>query len=339
MIHVFHGEDEFGKSEAIAALRQGISEDPSLLDLNLSQLDGRSASSTEIMHHCDVPPFLGDYRLVIVSGLLARLAGGASAKTEDGDDAPPGAGSEMMAWLLRYLPTVPETTHLILNESKQLPARHPVLTLAASHKQQIEVRAFTAPSLKKGELGRWVEQRAKAKGARLEAGVADELATFIGTDLRVIDSELEKLSLHAGSRAITHADVRLMVPYAQQANIFNMVDALGNRQTQQAFRLLSQLHNEGAHPLYLLTMIVRQYRILLQVKELARQGLGQDAIAQQLGLHTFPTGKAMAQAQRYTEQQLASIYDRLLDTDVAIKTGRMEALLALNLLVVELARV
>ncbi len=338
MIHVFHGEEEFGKTEAIAALRHGVSEDPSLLDLNLTGLDGRKTSAAEIMHHCDVPPFLGDYRLVIVSGLLARLAGGAGARPEE-EQEDTGPGNEMMAWLLRYLPTVPETTHLVLNESKQLPARHPVLILAASHKQQVEVRVFTAPSLKKGELGRWVEQRAKAKGARLEAGVADELAAFIGPNLRLIDSEMEKLILHASGRAITHADVRLMVPYAQQANIFDMVDALGNRQTQQAFRLLSQLHSEGAHHLYLLTMIVRQYRILLQVKELARQGLGQDAIAQHLGLHPFPTGKAMAQAQRYTAQQLASIYDRLLDTDVAIKTGRMEGLLALNLLVVELARI
>lgn len=333
MIHIFHGEEEFGKSEAIAALRQGISDDPSLLDLNLTLLDGRSATSKEIIHHGDVPPFLGDYRLVIITDLLARLAG---SKTKEGEAS--GASEEMMAWLLAYLPTAPDTTHLVLSEAKTLPARHPVLALAAGHKQQMEVRAFAAPGLKGGELARWVENRARQKGARLEAGVANDLATFIGPDLRLIDSELEKLSLHAGGRAISQADVRLLVPYAQQANIFDMVDALGHRQTQQAFRLLSQLHNEGAHPLYLLTMIVRQYRILLQVKELAAQGLGQDAIAQQIGLHPFPTGKAMAQAQRYAPQHLASIYDRLLDTDVAIKTGKMDGLLALNLLVVELAR-
>lgn len=331
MIHIFHGEEEFGKSEAIAALRQGISDDPSLLDLNLTLLDGRSLTSAEIIHHCDVPPFLGEYRLVLISDLLARLAGGKGKQGE-------AAGDEMLAWLLAYLPTAPATTHLVLNEAKTLPARHPILALAAAHKQQIEARAFAAPGLKGGELARWVENRARRKGARLEAGVANELAAFIGPDLRLIDSELEKLSLHAGKGAISHADVRLLVPYAQQANIFDMVDALGHRQTQQAFRLLSQLHNEGAHPLYLLTMIVRQYRILLQVKELAGQGLGQDAIAQQIGLHPFPTGKAMAQAQRYTPQQLANIYDRLLETDVAIKTGKMEGLLALNLLVVELAR-
>jgi DNA polymerase-3 subunit delta len=333
MIHIFHGEDEFGKSEAIAALRQGVSADPSLIDLNLTLLDGRTVTATEIIHHCDVPPFLGEYRLVILSDLLARLAG---SKTKEGEAT--GSSEEMMAWLLAYLPTTPETTHLVLNEAKTLPARHPILALAVGHKQRMEIRAFAAPGLKGGELARWVENRARQKGARLEPGVANDLATFIGPNLRLIDTELEKLSLHAGGGAISQADVRLLVPYAQQASIFDMVDALGHRQTQQAFRLLSQMHNQGAHYLYLLTMIVRQYRILLQVKELADQGMGQDAIARQIGLHSFPTGKAMAQAQRYTPQQLARIYDRLLDTDVAIKTGKMDGLLALNLLVVELAR-
>lgn len=334
MIHLFHGDEEFEKSEAIAALKRGIGDDPSLFDLNVTALDGRTTTPGEIQHHCDVPPFLGEYRLVIVNDLLARLGGG---KTKEGEATE--AASGLLDWLLGYLSQAPETTHLVLNESKALPVRHRLVTAIAALKERGEVRAFTAPSVKGGELARWVEQRGQRKGARLEAGVANDLATFIGPDLRLIDSELEKLSLYAAGRPIRRTDVRLLTPYAQEANIFDMVDALGNRQTQQALRLLVQLHNEGAHPLYLLTMIVRQYRILLQVKDLARQGLGPDAIAQRLGLHPFPTGKALTQAQRYTTQQLGSIYDRLLETDVAIKTGKMEAGLALNLLVVELARV
>ncbi len=334
MIHLFHGDEEFEKSEAITALKRGIGDDPSLFDLNVTVLDGRTTTPEGLQHHCDVPPFLGEYRLVIVSDLLARLSGG---KTKEGEAT--AATSGFLDWLLGYLPHVSETTHLVLNESKALPVRHRLVAAIGALKERGEVRAFTAPSLKGGELARWVEQRSQRKGIRLEAGVANDLAAFIGPDLRLIDSELEKLSLYAAGRPIRKADVRLLTPYAQQANIFDMVDALGNRQTQQALRLLVQLHNEGAHPLYLLTMIVRQYRILLQVKDLARQGLGQDAIAQQLGLHPFPTGKALAQAQRYTLPQLNSIYDRLLETDVAIKTGKMEAGLALNVLVVELARV
>lgn len=324
MIHVFHGDSEFEKSEAIAALRRGIGDDPSLWDLNCTVLDGRTVTLTALQHHCDTPPFLGEYRLVIVNELPGK------------DD-----GSAETGWLQElsaYLPHVPETTHLVLNVGKALPPRHRLLTAVAALGPKGDVRLFALPALKGGELARWVERRAQRKGARLGPGVADDLATFIGPDLRRMDNELEKLVLYAGGRAVTREDVRKLVPYAQEASIFAMVDALALRQTAQALRLLTQLHNEGAHPLYLLTMIVRQYRILLQVKELMGQGLDQEAIAARLGLHPFPTGKAMAQAQRYRFEQLVNIYDRLLATDVAIKTGQMEALLALNVLVVELAR-
>jgi DNA polymerase-3 subunit delta len=324
MIHLFHGDSEFEKSEAIAALRRGIGDDPSLWDLNCAVLDGRTMTMAALQHHCDTPPFLGEYRLAIVNDLPGK------------DD-----GSLETGWpveLIPYLPHLPETTHLVLNVNRALPARHRLLTAVAALGKQGDVRLFVLPALKGGELARWVERRAQGKGARLGPGVADDLATFIGPDLRRIDNELEKLALYTGGRAITREDVRRLVPYAQEAGIFAMVDALALRQTAQALRLLTQLHNEGAHPLYLLTMIVRQYRILLQVKGLMEQGLDRETIATRLGLHPFPTGKAMAQAQHYRFDQLVNIYDRLLATDVAIKTGQMEALLALNVLVVELAR-
>ena len=330
MIFVFHGAEEFGISERIASLRAGLGD---LVEINTTELDGRSATRQELQHHCDVPPFLGEYRLVIVSNLLSRLGG---SKTKGGKSA--GASTDYTAWLVDYLPTLPDTTQLVFSEDKKLPKRHPVLKVVGALGEHGKITEFSTPSLKGRELARWVENRAKQNDIKLAGGVADNLASFIGPNLRLIDSEMEKLAVYAGDRAIRPEDVRLLVPYAQDASIFDMVDALGHRRTAQAFRLLAQLRNEGAHPLYLLTMIVRQYRILIQVKELMQHGLDRDNIARRIKLHPFPTKKAMAQARQYSPQQLGSIYDRLLDTDVAIKTGQMEANLALDILVVELAR-
>ncbi len=324
VIYLFHGEEPFQKSERIAALRAGISADPSFIDLNVTELDGRSVTTADLRHHCEAPPFLGEYRLVIVRDLLAKGAG-------KWDDA-------FVAWLVDYFRAIPDSTRLVLSENEQLPARHAVLKGVQGLGPGGEVQAFAAPQARGGDLAAWVTHRARAKGATLAAGVAADLANFIGPDLRLIDVELEKLRTYAGDRAITQADVRLLTPYAQEANIFDMVDALGHRRTQQAFALLARLRNEGAHPLYLLTMIVRQYRILLQVKDLLARGMDKEAIAKSIGLHPFPTGKAMDQARHYSVGQLQAIYDRLLETDVAIKRGRMEANLALDVLVVELAR-
>jgi len=112
---------------------------------------------------------------------------------------------------------------------------------------------------------------------------------------------------------------------------------LGRRDGQRAARLLHQLLDEGEHPLALLGMIVRQFRILIQVKELSERGLSQQDMAARLKLHPFVVKKAVRQAMNFSTEQLETIYRRLLETDVAIKTGQMDAVLALDMLVVGLS--
>lgn len=327
MITILHGDNEFDKSERLRALKATLGEYDSL---NYVELDGRTLTSPILQHHADVPPFLGERRMVVIRDLLTNRTSAKGGKKK--------AKQSFVQWLSEYVSSVPETTDLIFVESKTIPARNPVIRAVSQLDDRGAVLIFRRPGTRGGEIEKWISQHARKLGANLERGVASDLARFIGADLRLIHSELLKLMTYAGERPITREDVRLLTPYAQNANIFAMVDALGNRQTAQAFRLLSQLRNEGAHPLYLLTMIVRQFRILLQVKELAAEGQRQDAIAGQLRLNPFVVKKALTQARRYSLMQLLSIYDRLLAVDVAIKTGQMEANLALDILVVELAQ-
>jgi DNA polymerase-3 subunit delta len=86
----------------------------------------------------------------------------------------------------------------------------------------------------------------------------------------------------------------------------------------------------------LLGMIVRQFRIMIQVKELNGQGLNQQEIAAKLKLHRFVVKKAVRQAMNFSMEQLEAIYRKLLETDIAIKTGQMDEVLALDMLVVGL---
>jgi len=328
MIYLFHGDEEFGRDEYIHKLKARLGD---LAEMNTTELDGRKVTPDEIRHHCDVPPFLGDFRLIIIHNLLTRLEKSKGPEGKQSQDA-----REFISWLADYIPHIPESTVLVLNETKKISARNPVLKAA---KQYGEVKLFETPQLKKGQLAEWVKKRADAMGLQLGRGVAEDLAAFIGPNLRLINSELEKLALYAGDRVITKADVAIMCPYARESSIFDMVDALGNRRTATAFQLLAQMRKQGAHPLYLLKMIVRQYRLMLQVKDYMSRGMRKDEIASALHLHPYPTQKAMAQSRSYTFRQLENIYDRLLETDVAIKTGKLEANLALDMLVVELARI
>lgn len=314
MFYIFHGDDQHAQREQLAELQRTLG-DPAMLDLNTSRFQGHGLHLAELQHACDSIPFLADKRLVIVSNLL-------SGNPPFLDD------------LVRYLPNLPETARLFFLESKSLPKSHPVIKLAEQSDHGF-VKAF---SRKQGqELEQWVRQRVKKVGGTISPAAVHLLTANAGNDLALLDNEIEKLVLYKSPGTIEPADVQLLCPYIAEANIFDLVDAVGNRQGRQSARLLHEKLAEGNEPFQLFAMIIRQFRLLIQVKELAEEGLRPPEISQTLNLHAFVAGKLFQQCQNYSMIQLEQIYAHLLETDVAAKTGQMDLVTSLDLLVAGLA--
>lgn len=341
MFYLLHGEDEFSRTEAVAHLRQKLAtDDPAMADLNTTFLDGRQLAMGELRHACDTIPFMSDRRLVIVQGLLGRLA--ASGRSNKGakvtSEGEPAWKRAFLAELGEYLPALPPTTRLILLESKKLPGGNPILKLARTKGEEsgFFVRAFSLP--KEGELAGWIRRRTRDKGGKISQQAVVMLAALVGRDLRLLDQEIDKLLLYTDGKEIAVDDVRSLVSRAREASIFDLVDAIGLCQTDRALRLLHAMLEDLAVPLYLLSMIARQIRILLQISELQGQGLGEREIATRLKLHPFVAKKGLAQVRSFDKEQLRAAHNRLVETDWSIKTGKMEDVLALDLLVVDLSR-
>jgi DNA polymerase-3 subunit delta len=142
------------------------------------------------------------------------------------------------------------------------------------------------------------------------------------------------LVLYKGSEDIIEVqDVGLLSPYAAEANIFDFVDALGNRNGKKAAVLLQKKISQGTDPFYLFAMIIRQFRFLIQVKELAEADHRPPAISHQLNIHQFMAGKLYQQAHHFSLPQLEKIYQHLLEVDVGVKTGKNDIVTALHLMV------
>ncbi len=332
MIYIFHGEDDFQRAEAVKKLRAQMG-DPQFAELNTTTLEGRALSFGELRHHADAIPFLSDKRLVLVEGLLARMDPRRKA-SEEGEDAEEESNPELKQQLLDYLPNIAPTTELVFIENKKLAANNAVLRFAEKDKKNAQVKLFAAPDAK--DLPDWVIGHVEKKGGTIDFSAANDLALFVGADLRALDSEIEKLIVYKNGATIRREDVRAMVAPAQEQSIFELVDALGARKTQRALELLHEQLRHNANEFYLLSMITRQYRIMLQVRDLSMRRLGAEAIQKQLGLHPFVTKKMSEQARNYSVEQLEGVMIKLLDVDVSLKTSRLEPTLALDLLVVDL---
>jgi DNA polymerase-3 subunit delta len=330
VFYVLDGDDAFSRNEELRALisRTG---DPEVGELNTTYLDGRSTDLNEIRHHCDSLPLLGERRLVIITGLLERLS-------QTGKERAFGqAGGRLLQDLLQYLPQLPATTRLILVEEATVPKRHPVIALA----QQSGLGHIKTSDLPAGDaLLRWTRKRVRLAGGEIEPAAAETLCTYVGNDLHQLDQEIQKLVAYTdGARSISEADVRELTPQARMDTVFDMVDAMGHRDGRTAIRIYRQLLDDGKDPLELLGMIVRQFRLMIQTKELAPTLGTAEAIARELGQRSsYPIKKILGQSDNYTIPQLHRIYHRLLETDMDIKTGRVEATLALDTLIAGLSR-
>jgi len=130
-----------------------------------------------------------------------------------------------------------------------------------------------------------------------------------------------------------------MVSDASEMMVWNLTDALSQRNPAKAMQSLQALRRGDAHPIYLLTMIARQYRVILKVKEAMRitAGANEFDLAKVVHESPFPVKKAMQQAGSYSFPELIDLMDRLVVADNAMKTGA-DPQTEMDLLIAELTQ-
>lgn len=302
-----------------------------VLDANRHRLQGGQTSPQELLGICQAIPFMDPLRLVLVEGLLATAESRSGAAGGRGRGRR-GGSSASDAWqaLAEAIPQMPDTTLLILVDGP-LSGNN---SLLRQLRQVCDSEELSAP---RGEqLARWIKQTAEARGAAIGPAAIRSLADLVGGDLWTLDQELEKLSLYAGGREIGEGDVRMMVSQVREASIFEAVDAMIDSRPQVALRLLAQLRDDGRDPLYIIAMVERQLRLLALARDSMDRRLPADEMKRAMGTSSdFVVRKTTDQARRHSRQDIAWRYDRLLEADLAIKQGRLDPDLALELLVGE----
>jgi len=314
---ILHGEDDFAMAEQLAKLKESLG-DPSMASLNTAELEGKSVTLAELRGLCDSLPFLTEQRLVIVKGLLTRLTGRAEEAT---DDSQTGSMADFADGLMAYFESPSETTALVLIESKSINEKSRLFK-AASKVASVEIRKLSVPQ--GNELIKWIGKRAKAAGGEFTSRAAEALATATGEDPRLLANEIEKLLAFVNwARPVDVADVEQLTPAAGEAVIWDLVDSLGARNGQLA---LHKFHTLLAMPsqeqFSIFAMIVRQFRMLLQTKEIIEQGGTVNTVMQQLGIKSsYPAEKYVKQSRNFTLMQLETIYRKLLELDLTLKSG------------------
>ena len=322
MIYVLHGTDDFSVSEKLNELKRGWGDSESLA-LNTTVLEGREVELPHLLNSCRSMPFMGGHRLVVVKGLLARFD-----RKRSEEDSPSSAWESLAS----ELGNIPSSTQVVFIDGN-IAANNSLLKRLS---KMAEVQCYRLPD--GSALEKWIVSRTTARGGRITPRAAVLLGELAGDSLWTLTHEIDKLCLYAGRRLITDKDVRLMTSQARDANVFALIDAIVDMRLSTAMRLLHRLMDEGASPTYLLSMIARQLRLMVQARELLTANMSLSAKREALGVSPrFRIDRLMAQSSRYSMSRLTEVYEKLLETDLAIKRGRWQDDLALDLLVTELS--
>src|SRR5712691_7684629 len=327
MFYLLHGDDEFTSREQLKKLRQQGN-----FEYNQDTYNGGEVDLITITATCNTMPFLAEQRLVVVDGLPKKRRGESTAtappepgggevdqtstekettgkigKAKKSKKNGKGSAASRVGFergLAEYIPQIPDSSTLIVLVDEALDANNPLLKAAGEHGKVIQ---STLP--RGAAVESWIIKRAKSMGVSISAEAAALLANFIGNQLRLLANELDKLATYAGTGAtITVEDVRKLSAQVQEARVFDLTDALAQRNRKQALDILHDLLADGEPPLKLNSTITTQVRSLLLVKELAQKGMRAAQICSTLGIVPFVAEKALRQVGKFSTSQLEASY-------------------------------
>lgn len=186
---------------------------------------------------------------------------------------------------------------------------------------KVEIEEFDLPQ--PFQIPVIIKKEVEARGASITTQAADRLAILVGVDLWQLENEIDKLIHYKKGKKIEIGDVDLLVKGKYNDDIFQFSDALARQDKKKALTLISDQLNSGANEFYLFTMLVRQFRLLRQVKIFVDEEHITDpsAIAKELKIHPFVAQKTLEQCRSFDLERLKFIIDKLLNFEYLLKTG------------------
>jgi DNA polymerase-3 subunit delta len=328
MIIFLYGPDTYRSRQKLKFYREGFKKkyDPS--GLNIEILDGEKLTFEIFRQKQGSQGLLSKKRLVIVENLISK-----------------NKSSKVQTQISDYLKeTVLSADQILIfwegdlgekrKKGKRVKAAGGTLLDYLLEKAKAEEYLL----LSGFKLTAWVEEEIVKRKGRIAAEARELLIGLVGNDLWLMVNELEKLINYKDGKMITKEDVSEFVKAGFDTDIFRLSDALAERKLKSALKLIHDQIESGENELYLLTMLTRQFRILLMVKDAGREESNHYAVASRLGLHPFVCQKALQQVKNFRLAELKDIYQKLMEIDFKIKTGQAEAKVLFDLFIFDVCK-
>ena len=277
--------------------------------VNYAYYEGKGTNPAELIDLAETMPFFADRRLIVMenSGFFKN------ATPELAD----------------YIKNMPETACFIFVES-EVDKRGKMYKAVKDKGRAVEMGRQDEKTLLY-----WLAGMVKKEGKQIKESTARYLVAKTGTDMENLEKEMEKLfSYTLGQTEITVQDVDEICTTQVTNKIFDMVEAVAAKQ-KQALDYYYDLLALKEPPMRILYLLARQFKLLMEVKDLSGRGYDKPQIAKTAGLHPFVAGKYIKQCRSFSKEELRSIMEEAANTEEMVKTGRLNDRMSVELFIVK----
>lgn len=281
--------------------------------MNYNYFEGNNFQLQAVLDIGETLPFFTDKRVLVLenSGLFKK------------------APEEIEKRLEQF----PDSTHVIFVE-KEVDKRSRLYKWIGKHGYASELNT---PDEKM--LITWVKGLCRAEGKQIEDSAIFYFVEHMGTDMFLLKNELEKLFCYRyESERITVEDIREVCVSQASDKMFEMLDAIGVHNQDKALLLYHDLLALREPAMRVLYMLTRHFHILMQMSVLMSEGKDNKGMAAACGIPPFSVKKYAAQAEKYSYERLKNMVEKCQATDQGIKTGMVQDVVGVELLIVEFSR-
>lgn len=306
-MYLLYGEEAYLRKQYRDRLKKAMAADDDTM--NYSYLEGKDISIGAVIDLAETLPFFADRRVIVVenSGFFKH-------------------GGEQMA---QYLASPAETSYFVFVET-EIDKRSKLFKTVSSQGIAVEFPIQSEATLKK-----WILGMIKREGKQITEPALQYFLEKTGTDMENLRKELEKLMCYCMEKeAVREADIEDICTKRINSHIFDMINAIADKKQKKALDLYYDLLALKEPAMRILFLIARQFNLLLQVKELKKQGLDNKSIGAKISLPPFIAGKYAAQAAKFRTSDLRTALEACVEAEESVKTGRMNDIMSVELLIV-----
>lgn len=308
-VYLLYGQESYLKNMYKNKLKEAIIAGDD--GMNFSYFEGKDTEEQKVQDIADTLPFFAERRLIIIenSGWFK------SSNT-----------------FFEYLAGMPPATHIVFVEN-EVDKRGKLFKYISKSGVAVSMEEMQSK-----DLVLWIAKNCQQNNKKIRESTVQYFLEYVEHDMMHMQNELEKLFAYAHERdEITKADIDAVCTLQLHNRIFEMIDAVGEKNRNKTLQLYYDLLALREKPMSILFLLIRHFRILLLVKEQEALHTANNLIAKKAGVPPFTIKKYTYQAKKFSSDGILSAFTRCVDTEESVKTGKVKEQLAVELLLLELS--